>query len=28
VISLHTDISSKSGERIIVFTLEETPDLE
>jgi len=25
VISLHTDISSKTGERIIVFTLEEEP---
>lgn len=26
VISLHTDISAKTGERIIVFTLESTPD--
>ena len=25
VISLHTDISAKTGERIIVFTLEQTP---
>lgn len=25
VISLHTDISSKTGERIIVFTLSEEP---
>lgn len=25
VISLHTDISSKTGERIIVFTLESRP---
>ena len=24
--SLHTDISAKTGERIIVFTLEERPD--
>ena len=27
VVSLHTDISSKTGERIIVFTLEEKPQL-
>ena len=26
VVSLHTDISAKTGERIIVFTLEETPE--
>ena len=25
VVSLHTDISAKTGERIIVFTLAETP---
>lgn len=25
VVSLHTDISAKSGERIIVFTLQSTP---
>jgi uncharacterized protein YbcI len=25
VVSLHTDISTKTGERIIVFTLESTP---
>ena len=25
VVSLHTDISAKTGERIIVFVLEETP---
>lgn len=25
VISLHTDISAKTGERVIVFTLEEKP---
>ena len=25
VVSLHTDISSKTGERIIVFTLSEAP---
>jgi uncharacterized protein YbcI len=25
VVSLHTDISAKSGERVIVFTLESTP---
>ncbi|MBD3673843.1 MAG: DUF2294 domain-containing protein [Planctomycetaceae bacterium] len=25
VVSLHTDISSKTGERIIVFTLQEEP---
>ena len=28
VVSLHTDISAKTGERIIVFTLEQRPDLE
>ncbi|MDB4637709.1 MAG: DUF2294 domain-containing protein [Planctomycetaceae bacterium] len=28
VTSLHTDISSKTGERIIVFTLEQAPDLD
>lgn len=27
VISLHTDISAKTGERIIVFTLEKRPDV-
>lgn len=27
VISLHTDISARTGERIIVFTLEREPDL-
>jgi uncharacterized protein YbcI len=27
VVSLHTDISSKTGERIIVFTLDRIPDL-
>ena len=27
-ISLHTDISTTTGERIIVFTLEHTPDYE
>ena len=26
VVSLHTDISSKTGERIIVFTLEAAPE--
>jgi len=25
VVSLHTDISAKTGERVIVFTLERTP---
>ena len=25
VVSLHTDISAKTGERVIVFTLSETP---
>ncbi|MFG0254903.1 MAG: DUF2294 domain-containing protein [Rhodopirellula sp. JB053] len=25
VVSLHTDISAKTGERVIVFTLEEKP---
>ncbi len=28
VSSLHTDISSKTGERIIVFTLEKRPDFQ
>jgi len=27
VVSLHTDISAKSGERVIVFTLERRPDV-
>lgn len=27
VISLHTDISAKTGERIIVFTLQERPEM-
>ncbi|TWT78361.1 hypothetical protein Pla123a_11520 [Posidoniimonas polymericola] len=27
VVSLHTDISSRTGERVIVFTLERAPDL-
>lgn len=27
VVSLHTDISTKTGERIIVFTLAETPQV-
>ncbi len=27
VISLHTDISAKTGERVIVFTLERRPEL-
>lgn len=27
VVSLHTDISAKTGERVIVFTLERAPDL-
>jgi len=27
VVSLHTDISAKSGERIIVFTLEKKPNI-
>ena len=27
VISLHTDISAKTGERIIVFTLQRAPDV-
>lgn len=26
VVSLHTDISAKTGERVFVFTLERTPD--
>lgn len=26
VVSLHTDISAKTGERVIVFTLERKPD--
>ena len=28
VISLHTDISAKTGERIIVFTLTERPEFD
>ncbi len=28
VISLHTDISAKTGERIIVFTLAQRPDFD
>ncbi len=28
VVSLHTDISAKTGERVIVFTLEERPDFD
>lgn len=28
VVSLHTDISTNTGERIIVFTLESTPRFE
>ena len=28
VISLHTDISTSTGERVIIFTLEAAPDLE
>ena len=28
VVSLHTDISTKSGERIIVFTLASTPEFD
>jgi uncharacterized protein YbcI len=28
VVSLHTDISAITGERIIVFTLEERPDFD
>ena len=27
VVSLHTDISAKTGERIIVFTLERCPEM-
>jgi uncharacterized protein YbcI len=27
VVSLHTDISAKTGERMIVFTLERKPDV-
>lgn len=27
VVSLHTDISSRTGERVIVFTLEKAPEL-
>lgn len=27
VVSLHTDISAKTGERVIVFTLAERPEL-
>lgn len=26
VVSLHTDISARTGERVIVFTLEQAPD--
>lgn len=28
VVSLHTDISAKTGERIIVFTLDRRPEFE
>ena len=28
VISLHTDLSTKTGERVLVFTLAERPDLD
>lgn len=28
VVSLHTDISSRTGERIIVFTLERRPEIQ
>jgi len=28
IISLHTDISAKTGERIIVFTLDRRPEFE
>lgn len=28
VVSLHTDISAKTGERIIVFTLEKRPEFD
>jgi uncharacterized protein YbcI len=28
VVSLHTDISTRTGERIIVFTLDDAPELE
>jgi uncharacterized protein YbcI len=28
VVSLHTDISTKTGERIIVFTLDAPPDFD
>jgi uncharacterized protein YbcI len=28
VVSLHTDISSKTGERVIVFTLEGRPEFD
>ncbi len=28
VVSLHTDISSKTGERVFVFTLERKPDFD
>jgi uncharacterized protein YbcI len=28
VVSLHTDISTRTGERIIIFTLEKEPELE
>jgi uncharacterized protein YbcI len=27
VISLHTDISARTGERVIVFTLEQRPEI-
>jgi uncharacterized protein YbcI len=27
VVSLHTDISARTGERVIVFTLQEPPDV-
>ena len=27
VLSLHTDISAKTGERVIIFTLKQTPKL-
>lgn len=28
LVSLHTDISTKTGERVIVFTLERAPNLD
>lgn len=28
VVSLHTDISARTGERVIVFTLEERPEFD